>query len=202
MLGWLPVVFGATAIVLAAAAGIAYIYAPGWFGRSTAESNVGVVPTVAAKPAPVITSPRMISIPAISAKAPIVPVTTEHRELQIPLNPKVAGWWNGGAKPGAAKGTAIIAGHINYRGVTGEFATIGKLKPGNKVYVSGFRAKKAVKVRFKVTGVRTYEKKALPYQQIFNQRSIGRLAIVTCGGPFDASTGNYEDNIVVFAVPD
>jgi hypothetical protein len=24
---------------------------------------------------------------------------------------------------------------------------------------------------------------------------------VTCGGPFDASTGNYLDNIVVFAVP-
>jgi hypothetical protein len=41
----------------------------------------------------------------------------------------------------------------------------------------------------------------LPYKQIFDQSSVGRLAIVTCGGPFDASTGNYLDNIVAYAVP-
>ena len=52
-----------------------------------------------------------------------------------------------------------------------------------------------------VTGVRTYHKTPLPYPQIFDQHSGGRIAIVTCGGPFDASTGNYLDNIVVFAVP-
>jgi hypothetical protein len=49
--------------------------------------------------------------------------------------------------------------------------------------------------------VRTYNKHALPWQEIFDQKSVGRLAIVTCGGPFDASTGNYRDNIVAFAVP-
>jgi hypothetical protein len=27
------------------------------------------------------------------------------------------------------------------------------------------------------------------------------VALVTCGGPFDAATGNYLDNIVAFAVP-
>jgi hypothetical protein len=56
-------------------------------------------------------------------------------------------------------------------------------------------------VRIKITGVRTYTKKALPYKEIFNQNSVGRLAIVTCGGPFDASTGHYLDNIVAYAVP-
>jgi hypothetical protein len=25
--------------------------------------------------------------------------------------------------------------------------------------------------------------------------------LVTCGGPFDARTGSYRDNIVAFAVP-
>ena len=56
-------------------------------------------------------------------------------------------------------------------------------------------------VRFKITGVRTYRKTRLPYKEIFDQKSVGRIAIVTCGGPFDASTGNYLDNIVAFAVP-
>ena len=49
--------------------------------------------------------------------------------------------------------------------------------------------------------MRTYHKTTLPYKQIFDQKSVGRLAIVTCGGAFDARTGNYLDNIVAFAVP-
>jgi hypothetical protein len=28
-----------------------------------------------------------------------------------------------------------------------------------------------------------------------------RLVVVSCGGPFDASTGHYLDNIVAYAVP-
>jgi hypothetical protein len=56
-------------------------------------------------------------------------------------------------------------------------------------------------VKFAITGVRTYHKTALPYKEIFDQKSVGRLAIVTCGGPFDAQTGNYLENIVAFAVP-
>jgi hypothetical protein len=58
-----------------------------------------------------------------------------------------------------------------------------------------------MRLTFHITGVRTYKKTVLPYKQIFDQKSVGRLAIVTCGGPFDSSTGNYEDNIVAFAVP-
>ena len=128
--------------------------------------------------------------------------TTSDGELQVPENPKVVGWWSPGAKPGASKGTAIFAGHINFAGVTGTLAHIGNLKPGDEVDVYGtHNARHATKVRFAITGVRTYHKTKLPYRQIFDQASVGRLAIVTCGGPFDASTGNYLDNIVAFAVP-
>ena len=127
---------------------------------------------------------------------------TADRELEVPPNPKVVGWWSPGAKPGASVGTAILAGHINYAGVQGAMAEIGRLDPGDEVDVYGTHNADAKHlVRFTVTGVRTYHKTHLPYAQIFNQKSVGRIAIVTCGGPFDASTGNYLDNIVVFAVP-
>jgi hypothetical protein len=120
----------------------------------------------------------------------------------VPLNPKNVGWWKYGAKPGATVGTAILAGHINYAGVKGSMADIGKLNPGDEVDVYGTQnADRRHLVRFGVTGVRTYHKTSLPYKQIFDQKSLGRIVIVTCGGPFDASTGNYLDNIVVFAVP-
>jgi LPXTG-site transpeptidase (sortase) family protein len=197
-----PFVFIALAIVLAAAAGIVYVESPNW-GKHNAQAgarNVGSVPTLHGKLVSFV-SPNSIEIPKLSAKAPIVKVGTDNRDLDIPLNPKIVGWWDGGAHPGARKGTAILAGHINYSGVTGVLARIGSLNPGDRVYVTGTNHGKKMRLAFRITGVRTYKKTALPYKQIFDQKSIGRLAIVTCGGPFDSSTGNYEDNIVAFAVP-
>jgi LPXTG-site transpeptidase (sortase) family protein len=196
---WLPTALMTVAVLLAASGAISYVFAPSWFGRGTGEPDVGAVPTVQGRLVNYIW-PNEIQIPKLHAKAPIEQVTTENRELQIPLNPKIVGWWNGGAKPGARTGTAVIAGHINYSGVTGVMSQIGTLKPGDKVYVSGTRDKQRKTLAFRITAVRTYEKKAFPYQQIFDQHSVGRLALVTCGGPFDASTGNYLDNIVAYAV--
>jgi hypothetical protein len=140
-------------------------------------------------------------IPKLHAVAPIIKVaTTQNRELDIPLDPKVVGWWSPGAKPGARRGTAILAGHINYAGVTGALASIGSLRPGDRVKIFGHRHGRKRELTFRVTGVRTYHKTHLPYRRIFDQRTVGRLVLVTCGGPFDAATGNYLDNVVAYAV--
>jgi len=182
-----------------AAAGITFVISPNWGGFGATADN-GHIPNAGGKRVPYI-RPHLIVIPKLHARAPIVRVGTADRELVIPLDPKVVGWWDGGAKPGARRGTAILAGHINYAGVSGVLGTIGTLRPHDKIFVTGMHGKRHLKLRFSVTGVRTYRKTTLPYKRIFNQRSTGRLAIVTCGGPFDSSTGNYEDNVVVFAVP-
>ena len=208
-IGVLPLACVLGVLVMLGIAGLTWNVSP-YYGHPDAKSavkkttDVGTVP-VAASPvaAAVDLSPNRIVIPALKAVAPVVDVsTTPDGELQIPVNPKVVGWWSPGAKPGATKGTAILAGHINYAGVDGTLADIGTLKPGNEVDIYGtHNADNKTMVKFAVTGVRTYHKTKLPYKQIFDQNSIGRIAIVTCGGPFDASTGNYLDNIVVFAVP-
>jgi Sortase domain len=199
-------VIGAIAVI--AAAGVTWVLSPGWGGgggggTTYAQPDVGDIPT--AQPslglAALAISPNRIEIPRLRAIAPIVTVQTgPNRELGVPLDPKVVGWWNGGSMPGAKTGTAILDGHINYAGVTGVLANIGTLNPGDTVYVYGLHNGTTTRVRFSITGVRTYRKTALPWAEIFDQKSVGRLAIVTCGGPFDASTGNYEDNIVAFAV--
>jgi hypothetical protein len=170
---------------------------------TTAQArNVGQVPTVPGILAAALVSPNAIEIPKLGAKAPIIDVNTvPGGELDVPVNPKVVGWWDAGAKPGARKGTAILAGHINYAGVDGVLAKIGSLNPGDTVYIDGLNKGKNTRLKFSITGVRTYNKKVLPYKEIFDQKSVGRLAIVTCGGSFDAQTGNYLDNIVAFAVP-
>jgi hypothetical protein len=191
------------AIIVLAGSALTWVLSPNWGGRhaSTPARNVGQVPSVAGALAAFV-SPNGIEIPRLAAKAPIVNVSTlPSGSLDVPLDPRTVGWWNGGAKPGAKKGTAILDGHVNYKGVDGVLARIGSLDPGDTIYVTGLHNGKKVRVKFAVTGVRTYHKSALPYKQIFDQHSVGRLAIVTCGGPFDAQTGNYLFNIVAFAVP-
>lgn len=201
--GWVPFLLVIAAIAVFAGAGITWVTSPYWHKEVTVAPprNVGVVPVKASAVSSIFVSPTRIEIPALNAEAPIVDVVTKNGALDVPLNPKIVGWWRDGAMPGAATGTAILDGHINYAGVEGVLARIGSLNPGDVVYVWGFSHGKQTKLTFTITGVRTYSKERLPYRQIFDQQSIGRLAIVTCGGPFDASTGNYRDNIVAFAVP-
>jgi len=214
--GWVPVACLIAAFITVGVAGITWVTFPPDNPQAKAR-NVGTIPTSAptstsssaaaatpsASPVADVVSPNRIDIPKLKTSAPIVKVgTTADRELEVPLNPAKVGWWRYGAKPGAGVGTAILAGHINYNGVKGAMADIGRLNPGDEVDVYGTQNAEARHlVRFTVTGVRTYHKSRLPYAEIFDQKSIGRIAIVTCGGPFDASTGNYLDNIVVFAVP-
>jgi hypothetical protein len=202
--GWVPFLCVLAAIAALAASGISWVISPNW-GQHVTQAparNVGEVPTKPGVLAAAFVSPNMIEIPKLHAKAPIVDVyTLPGGELDVPQDPKVVGWWAPGAKPGAKTGTAILAGHINYAGVEGVLARIGTLNPGDIVYVDGVNNGKKTRLKFAITGVRTYNKTSLPYKQIFDQKSTGRLAIVTCGGAFDAQTGNYLQNIVAFAVP-
>ena len=206
-LGLLPLACVLGVVLILAVATLTWLTSP-YYGRNDASPKpaaAGTVPTTAPDPRPqlIAIAPNRIDIPALKAQAPIVDVgTTPDGELDVPINPHKVGWWSPGAKPGAARGTAILAGHINYAGVTGTFAEIGKLRPGAEIDVYGKQnAGGKAMIKFRVTGVRTYHKTRLPYRQLFDQNSIGRMVLVTCGGPFDASTGNYLDNVVAFAVP-
>lgn len=207
-LGWVPFACVIGAVLIVSVAGLTWNISP-YYGRNDGPAHagrntgadVGEIPLSGGKYS-INLAPDRIEIPKLRAVAPIVDVaTSSDGELEIPRNPKVVGWWKPGARPGDRVGTAIFAGHINYAGVTGTLSSIGKLRPGDRVDVYGKNARQRKMIEFEVTGVRTYHKTALPFRQIFDQQSVGRMALVTCGGPFDASTGNYLDNIVVFAIP-
>jgi hypothetical protein len=207
--GWLPFACVLAAILLLASSAISWVTSPSWGHHDiiAAPRNVGTVPgdvlTVPVSPVAAVTvvSPNRVVIPKLKVDAPVIDVSTlPGGELDVPQDPRVVGWWDGGPKPGAAKGTTILDGHINFSGVQGALGRIGTLDPGDLVYVDGMDNGKKTRLAFKITGVRTYMKKTLPYKEIFNQNVPGRLVLVTCGGPFDASTGNYLDNIVAYAV--
>lgn len=99
---------------------------------------------------------------------------------------------------GRPAGTTVLVGHVD-NVVTGPGALfyLRDLRPGD---VLSLRAAGHT-YRYVVRAMRAYAKAVLPAASIFSQHVAARLAIVTCGGPFDAATHHYLDNIIAYAVP-
>jgi hypothetical protein len=80
----------------------------------------------------------------------------------------------------------------------GAIFNLPRARPGDQVLVitSSRQARS-----YRVVARRQYSKSALPAADIFTQAVTPRLILLTCGGAFDTATGNYLDNVVVYAVP-
>ncbi len=159
------------------------------------------VATTRSAPAQITPSPPVrVRIPRLHIDAEVRPVSTQDGgALAVPDNPRVTGWWSGGARPGSPAGSVVIDGHVDSatRGL-GAFFRLSEVKPGDRVIVSSRAGKPKIYV---AVARRSYPKSALPAAQIFSQAVKPRLVLVTCGGEFNRRTRNYLDNIVVYAVP-
>jgi LPXTG-site transpeptidase (sortase) family protein len=112
-----------------------------------------------------------------------------------PSNPRLVGWWSDGARPGAAKGSAVITGHTVHDG-GGAFDDLDQLTAGDTVTVTTERGT----IEYVVSSVTMYRKKALAEQaaRVFDQSVPGRLVLVTCE---DWDGTAYLSNAVVIANP-
>lgn len=143
---------------------------------------------------------RELRLPAHGLRVPVVPVgVAPDGSMQIPEDVATAGWYRFGPAPGDRRGSTVLSGHINDRdqGV-GAFAVLASVTEGEPVLVTlaGGRV-----LRYRVVARERFDKAAVPMGRIFDRGGAPRLTLVTCGGAFDRSSGNYRDNIVVTAVP-
>jgi hypothetical protein len=145
------------------------------------------------------------------------PVTADplmaNGDLFVPEDPTVLSWASQDAPPGAPYGTAIITGHVNYAGVTGAFSDLAQLAAEGAGSTFTVVLADGRQLTYQIAGGAEYDKDQLAAdpdlrRQIYDQDSAfgtgagsGRLVLVSCGGAFDHSTGNYEDNVFVFAMP-
>ena len=152
-------------------------------------------PGTAARVAPDAGRPVRVVLPALAVSAPVVPVRLEGAALVPPSDPSTVGWWSSGAVPGAARGTAVIAGHTVHTG-GGAFDALADLNRGDRVRL----VTRSGVVEYAVTAVRTLSKADLATQaaSVFSQSVPGRLALVTCD---DWNGTAYESNDVVLARP-
>jgi hypothetical protein len=158
-------------------------------------------PPVASPPPPAAPAgtgpepPVRLDIPAIGVSADVVDVRVlASGALAVPDDPRRVGWWVGGALPGAATGTLVLAGHVDDRLRRGALFRLSELPVGATVYVDGATGR----FGYRVAARRAYPKRRLP-AEVFDRTAAHRLVLITCGGAFH--NGHYDDNVVVYATP-
>ena len=143
-------------------------------------------------------APVRVQIPAIDVRAEIIPVGADASGvLEVPPleRPTVAGWYRHGASPGET-GNAVLVGHVDSPAGPAVFFDLGRLRAGQEIQVVRADAQVAT---FTVHGVHAYPKDRFPTDLVYGPADAAGLRLITCGGRFDSTTGNYEDNIVVLA---
>ncbi len=157
-------------------------------------------------------SGSLLVIPALNVRAPLVPTgavgAPETASLTIPADIHTVGWWDGTVHDGdrtvheeapapGQPGVAVIAGHVDSATAgPGALFDLRKLEVGDIVEISdsaGHQSNWIVDA-----APQSAVKTQLP-PSLWVTTGTPKLALVTCGGPFDPATGHYVDNVIVWA---
>jgi sortase (surface protein transpeptidase) len=116
--------------------------------------------------------------------------------LDVPPAAKenLAGWYESGTSPGA-RGTSIVAGHVDNAEGPAVFFRLGALRRGATVEVDRRDGGTAV---FTVDAVEVYDARDFPDEKVYGAATRPELRVITCGGGYSRATG-YQGNVVVFA---
>ncbi|CCH28098.1 class F sortase [Actinosynnema sp. NPDC047251] len=149
-------------------------------------------------PPPAVQAPGTVKLPQGGIATLVRKEVTADGVLPVPEGVGEATWW--GVDLGAAEGATVLAGHVNWKGMTGPFDELWRSAAGQEVTVVDTAGKT---FRFKISQVVTVRKDELPQRavELFGPRGEHRLTLVTCGGRWVGGDTGYEENQVVVATP-
>jgi hypothetical protein len=160
--------------------------------RSSALTDLGIVPDI---------PPVALTAPRVGIAATVVPVGIEQGTagaMELPDDPRRAGWYRFGPAPGEPAGVAVISAHVDSaRTGPGAFFRLRELGPGDQVTVDLADGRV---LAYEVVAREQMAKGELPTAELFRRDGPPVLALVTCGGAFDRAAGSYADNLIVWAV--
>ena len=141
--------------------------------------------------------PVTLSIPTLNVNAPVERVGLDAQgNMDVPKDPFNTAWYEPGPRPGQ-RGNAVVAGHINYRGIGDVvFAQLATMQPGQQILVTGDNG---VRHRFVVTSVEIFFTDQAPLERIFGASSTANLNLISCIGDFDPGSASYDRRVVVFS---
>ncbi len=161
-------------------------------------STTSAEPVSSAVTAPQLpaSSPTQVRIPALGVTSRIMGLGLERDgSMEVPPGAYPVGWYDGSPTPGQL-GPAVLAGHVDWEGEPGAFYGLRELRPGDAVVVD--RADGVV-ATFRVDRVEEHAKDDFPTDEVYGDIDHAGLRLITCGGAFDEGTGDYQDNVIVFA---
>ena len=160
-----------------------------------AAAAAPAIPASGARQLPA-SKPVRIQIPALGVTSRIMQLGLERDgSMEVPPGAYPVGWYDGSPTPGQL-GPAVLAGHVDWGGERGAFYGIRELRPGDTVVVD--RADGTV-ATFRVDRVERRPKADFPAEEVYGDIDHAGLRLITCGGAFNEDTGDYLDNVIVFA---
>ncbi|WP_436532674.1 class F sortase [Actinoplanes sp. HUAS TT8] len=155
----------------------------------------GTVPAVTA-----VDRPSRLRIPGlgVDAAVDVVGIEASTGEVAVPPGIDRVGWYRFGPGFSATAGSIVVAGHVDGAAGKGAFFRLGSLDRGERITLTGGDGAER---QFEVVARERYRKTAIPLAKYFARDGAVRLTLITCGGPFDARTRHYRDNVVVTASP-
>ncbi|MGA3525042.1 class F sortase [Melissospora conviva] len=147
-----------------------------------------------------VVAPVRLEIPAIDVTATVNAVGIDERtgEFEVPPSVGRIGWYRYGPGLETDAGSVVVAGHVDSAEQgEGAFYRLRELDRGDVLTATGSDGRARL---YRVIAREVYDKTKIPLDRYFARDGKPRLTLITCGGPFDAETREYRDNIVVTAV--
>ncbi|WP_350001221.1 class F sortase [Pseudarthrobacter sp. WHRI 8279] len=158
------------------------------------------IPVRPAAPAAVSAAPAPVSLSVAGTRInmPVVPVgVSGGGAMEIPDAFDLAGWYRFGPAPGAATGTAVIAGHIDTKSDNAPFSALKSVAAGTLVQVG---REGAPTLNYRVVVVELMAKDRFDGSSVFRRSGPHELKVITCGGKWLDERMDYSDNVIVTAV--
>jgi LPXTG-site transpeptidase (sortase) family protein len=138
-------------------------------------------------------------VPSVGLEVALEPVgVTADGQMEIPDDADRAGWYRHGPAPGDAKGSVVMAAHVDSKAGPGAFLALTEVAEGDEVVVvlaDGTRA------AYRIVGGEQVAKTDLAVDELFSRDGDPVLRLVTCTGEWSPRMGQYTDNLVISAVP-
>lgn len=128
-----------------------------------------------------------------------VSVTDPGGRLSLPDDVDHAGWWRDGARLGDRFGAVVLAAHVDsFAEGIGPIAELLGAVPGDELHLRS----RSLAQDYVVTSADLVPVASLAgLAPLMSFTGGDRLVLITCGGPYDAARGGYQDNLVVVAEP-
>lgn len=146
--------------------------------------------------------PNMLSIPGVDLTVGLVDQGRDGSGYLVVPNASKAARYTGSAAVCAAKGSTLLAGHVNFPdGSPAPMASLVRATKGMPLYVSD---SSGMTCRYKITGLESLAKPSLPADAAATE-GPPKLRVVTCdlASPFVDVAGHaqFANNIVATAIP-